>query len=97
MKLENFGNRELRQASKLLEALIEQECPIYKSELSLFLGHDGNVYLTNDDYELAGMNGNKLDKWHYLPYSGEEGYLKDLLSYLNEYNTEDREYLKSYL
>jgi len=37
----------------------------------------GYVFLTNEDFQVAMMNGDKLEKWHTCSYCGHEGFLED--------------------
>jgi hypothetical protein len=44
------------------------------------------------------LNGDTLELWHFLPYSGQEGFLSDLLDECDpaSLNAEDLEYLQNY-
>ena len=53
--------------------------------------YSGNVFLTNSEYEVAMMNGDKLESWYFCPYFGHEGFLEDM-SHEEQHDT-CREYL----
>jgi len=60
-----------------------------------FNRNSGNVFLVNEDYQCAMMNGDKLESFYSTPYNGLEGFISDLL-YDNEpegIHTEDAEYI----
>jgi hypothetical protein len=62
-----------------------------------FNANSGYVFLVNSEYQTAMMNGDKLELWHSLPYSGQEGFIDDLLEIDPEtLNSEDVEYLQQY-
>jgi len=55
----------------------------------------GNVFFTNEDYQVAMMNGSDLEMFYSTPYSGHEGFADELKEMLdNSWNAEDVEYLK---
>jgi hypothetical protein len=58
--------------------------------------NSGNVFLVNSDYDVAMLTcEGKLEKWHTLPYSGEEGFLDDLLALDREdMHEDDIDYLR---
>ena len=41
--------------------------------------NSGNVFLTNSEYQVAMMNGDKLESFYWLSYHGNEGFLDELL------------------
>lgn len=63
-----------------------------------FNANSGHVFLVNADYQTAMLNGDTLELWHFLPYSGQEGFLSDLLDECDpaSLNSEDLEYLQTY-
>lgn len=101
--LSDFGDREIAMLRDILTAMIEQGLP------SDFLNDDvrpmmnqnsGNVFLTNSDYQVAMLNGEDLESFYTLPYSGIEGFIDDLYSnFKQEFITEadDLEYLADIL
>jgi hypothetical protein len=44
----------------------------------MFNRNSGNVFLTNSDYQVAMMNGDKLESFYSCPECGEEGFVEDL-------------------
>ena len=94
--MSKFGYRELDMAGDLLKA--------YKGENdnTRFLGdgvkvefnpNSGNVFLVDEDYNVAMMNGDKLEDWFYCPVCGHEGFLDEMDH--SEDNEECQEYLES--
>ena len=57
----------------------------------------GNVFFTNSEYEVAMMNGDRLESFYSTPYEGREGFADELvdefLSDMTSWNREDAEYL----
>lgn len=87
--LEKFGIRELKMLEKLLKAFREQGLPhnFDASNVVPMLNLDsGYVFLTNSDYDVAMLNGDKLEKWHHCSNCGHEGFLEDF-----EHNTSDED------
>jgi hypothetical protein len=93
-----FGSREMSMATDLLVA--------YRAQRPNWLGdgvkvamnkNSGCVFLTDEDYNSAMMNGDKLDMWIFTPYHGHEGFLEDLLDEYkpDDLNADDTEYLHS--
>lgn len=97
----DFGARELELAKKLLEAA-KKGYPSdfdYDSGTKLaFNRNSGEVFLTNDDYQVCIEAGGDLYSFYYTPYSGHEGMLVDLIydyrNYPDQWDDEDIEYLK---
>jgi hypothetical protein len=86
--LAEFGARELQLAGELLTASF----PDGFSNEGVRIGFNkmsGNVFLVNDDYQVAMFNGNDLELFHTTPYEGHEGFIIDLL---DEHNPEDLHY-----
>jgi hypothetical protein len=40
--------------------------------------NSGNVFLTNSDYQVAMMNGDKLESFYSCPQCGHEGFKEDM-------------------
>lgn len=96
--LSKFGYRELETLKDLLTAMIEQGLPRDfedRDVTPMFNTYSGNVFLTNSEYQTAMLNGERLESWYYLSYSGQEGFLQDLIEmYRNdEFCNEDLEQL----
>lgn len=87
--LADFGFRERQEAGKLLLA----ELPMHFSGDGVrvaFNMNSGNVFLVNDDYQVAMLNGDgELEVFHTTPYEGHEGFIIDLLE---EHSPEDLHY-----
>jgi len=59
-----------------------------------FNRNSGYVFLTNDEYQVAMMNGDYLESFYSTPYKGCEGFLDDLLENdPSEYHHQDCEYI----
>jgi hypothetical protein len=58
--------------------------------------NSGYVFLVNDDYQVAMMNGDELEIYHTLPYSGLEGFISELLdeNNLDDLHNDDIEYIR---
>lgn len=102
INLADFGYREKKMAAKLLLAMCEHGLPedFSDSAVTVMMNQSsGNVFLTNDEYEVAMLTSDgKLESWYYTPYKGYEGFYEDLIDmYKNgdiDYD-EDVEYLKN--
>lgn len=96
--LAEFGWREKRMAAELLLASCDHGLPddFYDESVSvMFNVNSGYVFLTNSEYQVAMMNGDKLESWYYLPYSGEEGFKDDFAGRnAEEFEQDDVDYLK---
>lgn len=80
--LSAFGYRELEMLEQLLKAMREQGLPedFYENDVIPMLNiNSGNVFLTNSDYQVAMMNGDKLESFYTLSYNGDEGFLDELI------------------
>ena len=80
--LSDFGYRELAMLEELLKAMREQglPCDFYDDEVCPMMNQSsGNVFLTNSDYQVAMMNGERLESFYFLSYYGNEGFLDELL------------------
>ena len=100
--LSDFGYRELETLKELIDAMITQGLPDDFSNHKvhpMMNQESGNVFLTNSEYEVAMMNGDKLESFYSLSYHGNEGFINDLwCDYQNGYiETEDLEELADIL
>ena len=87
--LSDFGYRELEMLEELLRAMREQGLPedFYNNEVHPMMNQiSGNVFLTNSEYQVAMMNGDKLESFYTLSYHGREGFLDELLIDYNNGN-----------
>ncbi len=77
-----FGIREIKLLNVLLAAWIEQGLPddFYNDGVKPALNkQSGYVFLTNSEYQVAMMNGERLESHYSLPHSGDEGFLSELI------------------
>lgn len=80
--LSDFGYRELDMLCELLNAMKEQGLPRDFDDdkvVPAFNMMSGDVFLTNSEYQVAMLNGDKLESWYFLGYHGNEGFLDELL------------------
>lgn len=77
-----FGFRELRIATELLTAYVDSNKRPDDFEgdgVTLeFNPNSGNVFLVNDEFQVAMMNGDKLEQFHSCPYCGAEGFKDEI-------------------
>lgn len=93
--LADFGDRELLKLELLLKACRTKGLPSdfnIDGIVPMFNTHSGNVFLTNSDFQVAMLNGYKLESFYNCPQCGHEGFLEDMDH--NEENKECQEYLK---
>lgn len=91
--LNEFGYMELIEASKLLKSFAESDIRIDSDGLTLnFNKNSGFVFLSDENYDVWMMNGDKLEQWYSCPICGHEGFKEDMTH--NEDNPECQEYLK---
>lgn len=92
--LSEFGARELKIGGELLSANWPDQ--FYTEGVRLaFNKMSGNVFLVNDDYQVAMFNGDDVELFHNTPYEGLEGFITDLLDEYDptEVHHEDVEYI----
>lgn len=93
--LSDFGYRELAILEKLLKAMREQGLPkdFYDDEVHPMMNQSsGNVFLTNSDYQVAMLNGDKLESFYFLSYHGNEGFLNELIVEYDNGNIETEDF-----
>lgn len=96
INLSKFGYRERKMAEELLRAWREQGLPedFYDDEVSIMLNiNSGYVFLTNADYQVAMLNGDKLESFYVSPYEGREGFCDELAYEYDSMHPEDKEWL----
>jgi hypothetical protein len=79
--LSRFGYRERQMAEELLKAWREQGLPddFDNEGVNINLNtHSGYVFLSNEEYQVAMMNGDKLESFYTDFETGEEGFLEEL-------------------
>lgn len=78
--LADFGSRERWLLVELLTAWDKQGLPdgFYDEEVHPMMNRNsGHVFLTNSEYQVAMMNGDKLEIWLNCPNCGHEGFEED--------------------
>ena len=96
--LAQFGARELEKVRDLLDAMLTQGLPSDFSDDGvhpMFDMNSGFVFLTNSDYDVCMINGNKLESFYTSPYEGLEGFYDDLKEQYEDMNEEDKEWFDS--
>ena len=76
LDLKGFGWRELKEISKLLQALAVDK-PKEFSEEGLTIGFNKNsgfVFLSNEDYQVLLFNGGRLEMFYTCLECGHEGF-----------------------
>ena len=91
-------SRERHLALNIMKAWNEHGLPDRFDDFGIRLAfnrNSGNVFLVNEDGQVAMMNHDKLEIWHVLPCSGEEGFLEDFNTEA-DYHQSDAEYLQDW-
>lgn len=96
--LEDFGSRERKMAS----ALLDKPLPSAFADSGVKLAmnkNSGYVFLVNDDYQCAMINcdNDQLEIFHSTPHEGYEGFLIELLNGYepSDLNSADADYLRN--
>jgi hypothetical protein len=85
--LSKFGWRERRIAAELLTASCDYGFPddFADDEVQIMMNtQSGNVFLTNADFQVAMMNGDKLESFYSCPECGHEGFKEEMLARLKK-------------
>jgi len=93
--LTQFGYRELGMAGDLLKAIKTDKDKteyLYNGVELQFNPNSGNVFLSDEDYNVAMMNGDDLEDFFSCPICGHEGFKEEMPH--NEDSEECQEYLK---
>ena len=93
--LAQFGNRELVEVRDLLDAMLNSGLPsdFYEDAVQpMFNMNSGHVFLTNSDYQVCMLNGDKLESFYSSPYAGLEGFYDDLKEEYEDMHEEDKEW-----
>ena len=96
--LSRFGFREIKMLSEILNAWVESGLPddFTNNEVAPMMNmSSGNVFLTNSEFEVAMMNGDKLESFYTSPYDGHEGFFEDLLSEYENMVSDDKEWFRN--
>lgn len=93
--LSKFGYRELRMVAELLTAYCDDPNILGDNVTVEFNPNSGCVFLVDEDYNTAMMNGDQLEEWFTCPYCGYEGFLDDMSDHAKDtgLNPECIEYL----
>jgi len=76
-----FGRRERRMAAQLLTASVEQGFPDNFDDEGVQLmmnPNSGNVFFTNENFDVCMMNGDTLESFYSCPECGHEGFAEDM-------------------
>lgn len=77
--LAEFGFRELKMAAELLAAYCDSPPSFLTGGVQVIMNtYSGYVFLTDEDFNVAMMNGGKLEQFHSCPECGAEGFGEDL-------------------
>ena len=91
------NSRERALTIELLQAWGEQGLPsdFYEEGVKLaFNRNSGYVFLVNEDYQCAMMNGDKLETYYNSPYEGHEGFIEELIDMVDDsWHEDDIEWL----
>jgi hypothetical protein len=91
--LSKFGGIEIETAIDLLKAYNEQGAEYLEDNVHIcFNNNSGYVFLMDEDYNVAMLNGDKLEQWFYCPNCGFEGFKGDFIKHSKD--KECREYIK---
>lgn len=78
--LADFGSREWLLLFELVKAKMEQGLPedFCQEGVQIAMNRNsGFVFFTNEEYQLALMNGSKLETWYNCGNCGREGFKED--------------------
>ena len=91
--LSKFGFVELDEAGTLLKAYANTPNVLDGCEITVeFNPESGNVFLVDEDYNVALMNGDTLERFYSCPICGHEGFISEMEH--GENDDECQEYLK---
>ena len=77
--LGEFGYMELSEAGTLLNAYVDNPNVLEGSNINVeFNPNSGSVFLVDEDYNVAMMNGDNLELFYSCPICGHEGFLEDM-------------------
>jgi len=79
--ISQFGWRERRMAAELLTVSCDKGFPedFNDDEVTIMMNRNsGNVFLTNSDFQVAMMNGDKLESFYSCPECGHEGFADEM-------------------
>lgn len=79
--LSKFGCREWGMMRDILNAMIDKGLPEDfdgDGMVFMFNMNSGNVFLTNENYDVAMMNGDDLESFYSCPECGHEGFFHEM-------------------
>ena len=77
--LSRFGMRELKMAADLLAAYCAAPPDFLGEGVTVMLNRQsGYVFLTDEDFAVAMINGDRLEQFHSCPECGAEGFAEEL-------------------
>ena len=77
--LSDFGYRELRMATDLLNAYLAARPDFLSDGVAVWLNRNsGYVFLSDENYNVAMLNGDKLEQFHSCPECGAEGFADEM-------------------
>ena len=98
--LSDFGYRELKMAADLLQAYCNGNKPEWLGDdIQLMMNTgSGYVFLTDQDCNVAMLNGDELDAFLFTPHDGHEGFIDELTEQYapDDLNCDDEEYLRNW-
>jgi len=95
--LADFAYREIKMARDLLDAWVNNGLPedFEQNGVTVMMNmNSGNVFLTNDEFQVAMLNGDELESFYTSPYEGREGFFDDLLDEYEDMHKEDKEWFR---
>lgn len=93
--LSTFGYRELDMACDILKAIVANGYPDDFDDEGVrieFNPSSGDVFLTNDDYQVCMVAEDKLESVYYLDYSGYEDFIENLIQEFDYGNIKTEDY-----
>lgn len=69
-----FGYREIELTAELLQKYLENTSILGDGVHIMFNKHSGYVFLTDEDYNVAMFNGEKLERFYTCGYCGHKGF-----------------------
>ena len=75
--LSKLGRLELHELGNLIRAYAQNMVILEDNVKWMFDPSSGHVFLIDEDYSIAMMNGHNLERWLDCPTCGAEGFLSD--------------------
>jgi len=76
--LSKLGYREVYILADLLKEYAKGDCDFLGDNVTWeYNPHSDNLFLIDEEYNVAMMNGDKLEQWHNCPNCGAEGFLSE--------------------